>query len=80
MNNRYGTDDTPTIDPLQGKIALLKAGISLHEWARRNKCRQPTAWRALHNQNCGPVANALRRRWARFIAEYNPQTVKGEAA
>jgi hypothetical protein len=75
MNDSYTTNDTPTIDPLQGKIALLKAGISLCEWARRNKCSQPTAWRALHNQHCGPVANGLRRRWALFISEHN-QTYK----
>lgn len=80
MNDSSKAHNAPLIDPLQGKIALLKAGISLCEWARRNKCNQPTAWRALHNQNCGPVANALRRRWASFIAEHNPQQVKGDAS
>ena len=73
MNDSCTSNDTPIIDPLQGKIALLKAGISLCEWARRNHCQQPTAWRALHNQHCGPIANQLRHRWATFIADTNKE-------
>lgn len=78
MNTSYTTDDTPMIDTLQGKIAMLKSGISLSEWARRNGCNQPTAWRALNNINIGPKCNRIRHKLAAFIEQVNNTNEKGK--
>ena len=67
MNRRTKSDATPEVEALQVKIALLRAGLSLHEWSRRNGFAQPTAWRGMHGVNLGPRAKAARARLAEFV-------------
>ncbi len=71
MNKSTDTNDTPVLDPLQVKIALLLAGMSLCEWCRRNGFKQPTAWRAMYNIHAGPKNFAARRALAAFVDQIN---------
>ena len=63
-------NDTPALDPLQVKIALLRAGVSLHGWCRARGIAQPTAWRGLHGVHLGPRSMEARRLLAEFAAQH----------
>jgi hypothetical protein len=78
MNNENKKKVTPVLDPLQVKIALLKAGLTLGEWSRLNGFVRPTAWRAMNNMHGGgPIGRkakqgiAARHALAAFVEQVN---------
>jgi hypothetical protein len=85
MNESLHREPTPVIDHLQVKIALLRSGMSLCEWSRRNGFSQPTAWRAMHNL-CGggrigrPPGPSIAARHAlhAFVKQVNNTNGKGQ--
>lgn len=72
MKSHYVDNDTPELDPVQVRIALLLAGENLLTLSRKWGVVHVTLWRAAHNIHCQTGKGAdLRRRLHAFINEHN---------
>jgi hypothetical protein len=71
MKRSSKTNDTPEIQPVQVKVALLLAGETFRTLSRKWGVDHVTLWRAAHNLNCTRgTAARLRPRLRTFISQY----------